>query len=146
MRYRLRGRERVRHTIAGNQFSTAVTVNEENASVNAEHLEQADSSGPKFAVRGRVECCRLWFGIIGCRVKVDVVFSVNVGAHFLEACIKTVFVPFLCSDHVPVCSLWDTAHLAKEFFWFLGQGPGGFRPNGEGKEKGDVYSGQARAE
>lgn len=38
----------------------------------------------------------------------------NVAVHFPNACIEMSFVPFLCTDKVPVLDLEDTFYLGKE--------------------------------
>lgn len=112
----MKGKRRIRHTISGNPFNKAVSVNEKTADVTAEHSKEADSNGWKFAVRGGVRCCRIWFRVIVRRTQVDVMCSLNVAAPFPEAFTKMRFVPFSCTDQVPVCGLEGTAHSAKKSF------------------------------
>lgn len=48
------------------------------------------------------------------RVKVDVVCIVSVAVHFWDTLIEFPFLPFRCTDQVPVCGVKDTVHSAKK--------------------------------
>lgn len=97
-RYRLKRIRSIRHMLGVNPLCIAVSVNEEVASVTAEHSKGGESNSPELAVRGGPSWFRLWFRATIFRIKMDLVSSVNVVVHFPNACIKVLSVPFLCTD------------------------------------------------
>lgn len=111
------GRRRISHRVSRNLFSNAVPVNEESASVIAEHRKEGGSNGLESAVKGGVRCCRMRFRVSIRRIKVDLVSTVNVAVHFPDSCIKPPFVLSLCTDQVSVYGLDDIVHSAKEIFF-----------------------------
>lgn len=118
-RYRLRGRRRIRHMVSGNPFNNAVSADEKSADVTAEHSKGANTNVPEFAVRSGVRCCRLWFRRTVLGIMVDEISSVNVAVQTPDTCIAVLFIPFLCTDQVPVCGWENTVHSAEGFYLCL---------------------------